>query len=524
MDIIQFYINNVFFVTYILFLLLVVLVLWNWRRILIPFAGLRTRTLTLLLLIFLAASALRIFVFPPHHLLYIDEPWFMETAKGMLASGKPLLNEYVDFGVQSQIVYPKSIGWPFLIAIAFRIIGISNLVAIDLSGVLGSLSVILVFALAYLLFSRADAALWSALVAALLPLHIVWSATAETTVPSIFFALLTLVLFMLCFKTQEFRMLFPAMAALAFALQMRIEYALLLVLVFAMFILFDPRPKNKLALRFLAPFLLLLIASSVTIPQLVLQRGLQEDIYHKSYFGLGLFSRNLGFGTGIVTSNFSLMFIGVTALGLFMCLRQKRKALSFLAFWFALFFFFYLSFIKLQDRMLVLPLVSLTTLTGFGLSSLGKLGKGTGAMYLRIMIAGLFIGSLLFQIGQEYHKSRFERAPYVLETRMPEIAQRIIPGNCYVVTEWPTILSSTTDLKVVSTRNIVAYPEIVANLLDRTGCVFYFQEGYCLKEPIAEPLGSQERCALVHQNYKLDLYVEYKEKDVAYDFYRLALK
>lgn len=127
----------------------------------------------------------------PHHVMYLDEPWYIEAAQSILRWRKPLLCEQHWEGL-SCVVYPKSVGWPLLLAGTFAFTGVSDLTAIHLTTVLGSLSVPIAAMCTRDLGGTRLQSLLAAILVAFYPTHVLWSATAETNVAGAFFVLLAL--------------------------------------------------------------------------------------------------------------------------------------------------------------------------------------------------------------------------------------------------------------------------------------------------------------------------------------------
>lgn len=158
----------------------------------------------------------------------------------------------------------------------------------------------------------------------------------------------------------------------------------------------------------------------------------------------------------------------------------------------------------------------------FGLSFLSKIFKKKILKNVTIVVTiSIFLFIFLPEI---YSTNKMIKPAYILETKIPELVEKQISKDCYTITEWPTILTSTTDLKVISTRTIIENPAIIKNILNKIGCVFYFEEGFCLKYPISKPLGSRGRCIEMHEKYDLETYLEFREKEFVYIFYKVSLK
>jgi 4-amino-4-deoxy-L-arabinose transferase-like glycosyltransferase len=145
-----------------------------------------------LILLFVIALVVRMSVLHTH-LIYLDEPAYSVVGKNMLLYNKAAQDVYlgstVDF--KSTKTYP---GWSFVLSIAYFLFGISDKVAINLTALIGSLTVFLVFILSKRLFMKESIALWSVFIFALLPLHVIWSAASDTIIFAIFLTLLLLII------------------------------------------------------------------------------------------------------------------------------------------------------------------------------------------------------------------------------------------------------------------------------------------------------------------------------------------
>jgi len=73
----------------------------------------------------------------------------MEAAKDLLLHGKAL-------------GYPKSMGWPVILAVVFAIFGVSNLVAINTSAIFGLLTPINIFLIGSEVFKNKGVGLFAA--------------------------------------------------------------------------------------------------------------------------------------------------------------------------------------------------------------------------------------------------------------------------------------------------------------------------------------------------------------------------
>lgn len=162
---------------------------WSFRTTIRGSARLGVSALALL---FIGALWVRLWLLTPHHLMYVDEPWYLEAARNLVARHGLVLCEETRSGLECR-PYEKAVGWPVLLAGVFALSGPSAAAAFVTSAVLGALCVPLV-AIAVLLGRGTwyHAALAGVVLAAH-PLHALWSVTAETNAAATAFMLAGLV-------------------------------------------------------------------------------------------------------------------------------------------------------------------------------------------------------------------------------------------------------------------------------------------------------------------------------------------
>ena len=144
----------------------------------------------LLVLAAMAVAAwLRYSFVPPHHAMYIDEPWYAEAACSLSRTQSLTLCEETWSGTVCE-PFRKAVGWPILLSVWTSLVGCSSTAAIEISRALGTASTGLV-ALAAVF---AGAPIWQGAVGTFLlathPVHVEWSATGETNVAAAFAMLL----------------------------------------------------------------------------------------------------------------------------------------------------------------------------------------------------------------------------------------------------------------------------------------------------------------------------------------------
>jgi len=128
---------------------------------------------------------------------------------------------------------------PLLLALGFRIFGFNPLVASILNLVLGTLSIVLIFILAQLIFNNAKVSLISALIYAFHPYMLIYTSVRmgnPTTVG--FFMLLFVISAILAFKYHRFSLHISTIVFFALASQVKLEYFVLIFPYFICFLLF----------------------------------------------------------------------------------------------------------------------------------------------------------------------------------------------------------------------------------------------------------------------------------------------
>lgn len=435
--------------------------------------------------IFVLALAVRIFVLGPVHIMYIDEPWYMEAAKNMIVSGEPVLCHLEQELVCT--VYPKPIGWPFLISLLFIFVK-DNIAVMLFSALIGSLSIYPLYGLASRIFNRKTAIIASLLLA-LNPLHAHWSRTAESFSAPVFFAIFS-IYFALKYRSKDTSIMSElSIMSLFMAAFCRTEYILLLLIVLPILVF-----RKKIMFR---PIALAVIGSAIWLPQYILMKRLQESIYTGSYFGAH-FWHNIIDAFRIVTYGVNIILILVIAYGFF---KLDWRRLVYIICAALLFIIFYSSFIRMQQRMLIPVILAVILLASYALARSSN-QKG------RLPIVASLLLIALINIPGLYSYFALDLDKYELETSLPSEVE----SDCTIVLEYPTVLASTRDLKVMPTKYYLsARPE---------GCYYYLYDGYCIRETISEPLGSQERC-LDMLSLDLELRKIYRENEVEYRLYEI---
>ncbi|UCC91391.1 MAG: glycosyltransferase family 39 protein [Candidatus Aenigmatarchaeota archaeon] len=485
-------------------------------------------TLILLFLIFLIGLALRIPLTPYH--IMTDEYYYMEVAKNILKTGEPDLCAYINIDTESCRLYMKPPLFPFILSLVFIFFGVNSLAAISVSVAAGSLSIILIFLLAYLLFRKREVGLWSAFLFALNPIHITWSKTAETNVTSLFLTLLVFVLFLFYFRVRDKKILFLGLFTTMFAVNLRPENGVLIILVFLLFYLFDCDPlklviknlKNKEFWVWGAVLMVILIPNLIFVSDNLFKPSLyvcQENGCYNQIFSLEAAKNNWEmYGLlSFFSHNFHPLILGSLALLSFLFIRGYKKELTFLWAYFLSFYLMFITYNFAGARLLIPLYLAIAVLAGFSLfrlrGCLEKYLKFFAVLFLLILTAVSFYPHIL--------ETTWTNPMLASETMLPEMVEKDVRSECYVLAEMPSILNSKTDIKTIPTEYALDNPQTMENIIKDSDCTFFLEDTFYIAEGIFYNIENFDK---INQTYKLTPYKEYSLYNIKFHLYNLALK
>ncbi|MEM3208310.1 MAG: glycosyltransferase family 39 protein [Candidatus Micrarchaeaceae archaeon] len=353
----------------------------------------------------------------PVEQLYFDENIYQGVALNILMHGNALWCQYGTGYLHNcfaNAVYHDPVEISFFLAVAFAIFGIGTTTAYHAQLLVGALSIVAVFGLAYVIFKRNDIAVASAFAFTLMPMLFIWSRTQAD--PDLYFMLLSTIAFFLFAVFAEHtnrKTLLAFMFSLILAVYARSE-AVLLVVVFAILmftfgkdgiretassrlqkVVYTINSDTKTLLVFLA-FIMLMI------PQVYyLASELQSPSYgqpsNQSIISLSNFAENLvpniNFFSGAYNSIYEypvvfpwettmLAAIGFAFLVFYSNERNRFSALLMLGLWILVYFLFYTSFYAgavtygVDSRFMLQVLPGIAILAGVGIAELSVVYGG----------------------------------------------------------------------------------------------------------------------------------------------------
>lgn len=209
--------------------LLFLLIVFYAKTILNYFSNLSTRTWIVLLSVLVLGFVYRMFIVEHVGLRVALGDSFIEKA------------EEISVFKYNMAVSSKSIGLPVILSILFRFCDATLTNLYNFNTMVGTLSIPLIFSLAYLLFQDEAIALISSLLLALSPLHIVESGGPEYSIAAIFFTLLTLNLLVMFIHNERWAFLLMSILALLLTVVMRNEYIIVALLYFLGLLFFSQK-------------------------------------------------------------------------------------------------------------------------------------------------------------------------------------------------------------------------------------------------------------------------------------------
>lgn len=493
------------------FTLLIAFFILNFKDIINCLKNIKRYAWFTLILIFIVAAFLRFYVVPHTHRVFFDEDIYLDIGKEILTSGKACLCNYGDTNgcyECQQMKWPS--GYPFLLSVTFSFFGISENVAFILVSLLGSLSVILVFLIAYLLLKNEKVAIYSAILFALIPVHIMWSGTTASEPVLVFFTLLAAFFFLISFRVGNWKMHTLAVLSIAYALQIKSEGIVLLPIILIMILLLDRNKWKRFTdKKFIFAWILFIV---LIIPyfmhtyysSLHESWGSTGEMFDFKYAKTNIPENFWFWVAGYPTIEHPVLFTVLMVIGLFYLLKKDRCKGIAISLWFILFFLFYGFFYAGSVRYGVDVRYALSgyppyiILAGYGIFSLTMLKKNYEDIISFILI-GIILVSFYF-----YLPSIKTAAEDINEAKQARIYHDFaistandFDKNCYILTHVPSmyLITGKNSLQTWYGEN----KNVMNDLFNKTDCIIFDDGFWCNVEPYKSSV-----CKRMFDDYKLE--------------------
>jgi hypothetical protein len=437
---------------------------------------------------------LRLGLVPPHHVMYLDEPWYQEAAGSLLEKGRMELCEQTYSGEVCQ-PYPKSPGWPVMLSGVFLFTGVSDTAAIGFCAFLGIITILLAAACVRLAAGGWLHAFTAAVILAVFPSHVSWSATAETSVPATAALLAGLCGLLLFMRNSRLEAALLTLGGLTLCATIRPELLVAMIPAGVQMVLMKKR-TGYIAAGLLGVGLLFAILSMLSMWKL------NEEIYGGAFFSLGNIVKS-------PAALFEVPWFGVAYLLLFVlgaagtAVKRSRPAVL-LGCAALLCIFTLLAFERFAERMMIAPAAVLIPLAVFA----GDWSKRHFPWVAGIVLIGLSVPGLVTA----------SRPPdtQVLQTRLSKaVADFSLPEDALIIAEYPAVLTS--HRKVMATDRALSGE--LPGLIGRRP-VYFLRDMYC--EEGFEGADKPIACGRILKDFELRPEVEVNAPGRVYGLYRLS--
>ncbi|MDP2905027.1 MAG: glycosyltransferase family 39 protein [Candidatus Omnitrophota bacterium] len=408
------------------------------------FRNLNRRDLAFLSIIILSAAILRFMVIPHMHYVYYDEFHFMNVAQNMYYHNNPgstLIGDKLHPEFISGDIRPG--GYSFLISLFIRLFGDSQSVPFYMNSFFGTVSVLLVFIVAFLLLGDAKVGLWSALVFSLTPLHLKYSGSGSSDISALCFILLLVSVALLYARYKRKSLLYLLSSVLVYSSYIRPENAFLFIpFLFALFIeLKKSRVEKGQVLNIIYFSVILLVPLLARVPQML---QTERNSAGGVFWSFGHFLENAPDNIKYLFSvKYNLILAAVFfLLGSAQLFIRRRGLFYLLIGWFAAFFLIYSFFFggdflpeKTIDseRHFLLCLLPFSIISGYGINR--ALAYFFRARFLYVAFAVALCAALVLNCRHAFvHSSREMKG--MKSFKESEFIKRVgdkLPADIYIL-------------------------------------------------------------------------------------------
>lgn len=502
-----------------LFVCLLAFWILNWRGLAGLLSGVNRKTWWVLGGLVLAGLLIRLVAVPHTHHVYFDEFEHVNAAENLLHQGTFCLTTQ---GGPDRAEVCSSSNWPpayhYLLSLTMAVFGDREAVAFNFSSVIGALSIGLVFLIAFLLLNDQRAALGSAFLFSLVPVHLKYSGASETGITSLFLVAGVLLSAILYVRRRDLKSLGLLTLSLAFAVYGRPENFILMILVPVFVLVWGERGRltRGHAVIFLAAL------TALTVPYFI---HLYLGVFVKTPPGWepgwaerlgnlkGHWADNLLFWCG---PRHPFVVTGLVMAGLWRLFRTEKKVLLFSAIWFWSLFLLYSSyhigaFAYFDGDRYTLNLSMIAAIVaGAGLMEIAAFLKDRkewlfGAVL--ILVAMQSADCLARNVNETFSRNVYREYRFILESR------GIIPDDVYVLAYNPPSIITTIHKKALS-------PDAFDEMAEKPASLILFKDYW-----FGQMSGSGELDRRLTEEYDREVLSAIKLPDgVEYSFIKLTLK
>ena len=221
------------------------------------------------------------------------------------------------------------------------------------------------------------------------------------------------------------------------------------------------------------------------------------------------------YGRNLFNSRFQPLAIPILALvGLFCMIKKNFKESLLLLAWFLILWIVYFTswFQTLggNDRFYMSFYFIIAICASYGLSLFSRLmPKKRWIKRILTLIATAVIILLFVPYVRGVFLYHSDDA-HLLETMIPELAEKDLPAECMIIANWPTVLKSTTSLNVVDI-------DLFDSMQEKPDCILFFEDMLCIDIKMYKA-----KCDEIKEKYELDVFKTYSAGNRRFVFHKLS--
>ncbi len=333
-----------------IFLLFIILLILNFKTIVKSFSKVDRKIWAILLIIFLVGFWLRNAEYRYGN--GYDGFFYLNCAKYMLEEDIQVWSCAMGNGDQCYLYHQHlaPAGYPYLIFLAYFFFGIHDIFAMMISGILSSLTIVLIFLFTYLFFKKERMALYASAVFALIPFDIFLSSTGSLRPTSMFFIGLTMLIYYIALKKDGIKLWSLFAITFSYALYVRQENSILLIPMIFIFLFergITKRSFKNVNIGFLKKYwipIVIFLISQIPLQHWILLADygprlfVLENFPMMSYLMLYTFFFNPIFYEAFYNPLVSLIFFSSILL---LLIKKQRKPVLIIWIWFLTYFIIY---------------------------------------------------------------------------------------------------------------------------------------------------------------------------------------
>jgi 4-amino-4-deoxy-L-arabinose transferase-like glycosyltransferase len=410
--------------------------------------------------------------------------------------------------------------YPHLLSLGYRVFGVTEAVATAVNAAAVAVSVCAVYLLVLLLFADVVAAGLAALVLALTPHQLLWSATAAVEPTASMAAVLAVLAAAYFCRARTSTALFGAAVAAAWAVQFRPESALVVPVVALVLWQGAPGEFRRPRLWWAGLLALLLIAVHLGHLAAVRNEGWGTD---DARLALKYVAANLRVNGGFFLGDerFPVAFTALAVVGALAARRRGAAIVLHFVLFFGITLFFYAGSYDhgadVRYSLMTYPAVAI--LAGVGAAAIatqlaGVVGGPTGAA--RLVAAAL--GCQFLWYAPVVRATTEEAWAARADVRFAASAVPALRGNTYVLTHNPGMFHLW-GVNAGQMSQVAGNPSYLDYLATRYAGGVYVHWNFWCNVQVPE---QQDLCRVVKALKPLETMREYRERDYAFAFYRLV--